>query len=164
MKSIVTALWVTGFVIFFQSCLSKEEKIIQTELDKIEGQWKISSFIVEGQNINEWKNLLKTGEVLFKSCRAKNVKNEKSYCDGDLEINSEIYKISYRFDTNFIISIRALSKDGSGIIKMTEEEARVTTLLSGNWEITVSDNTLMAKQLKNNAFTSALVSFTATRK
>lgn len=60
--------------------------------------------------------------------------------------------------------MNALSKDGSGIIKMTEEEARVTLLLTGNWEITVTDNTLMAKQLKNNAFTGALVSFTATRK
>lgn len=164
MKSLLISLLTTGFLIYFQSCQTKQEKTIQTELDKIEGQWKINSFAVEGQKANEWKDLLKTGELLFKRCSAKNVKHEKTYCGSDIQINSAIYSINYRFDTNFIFSISALSKDGSGLIKMTEEEARVTSLLSGNWEIIVSDNTLMAKQLKNNSFTGALVSFTATRK
>ncbi|WP_428667520.1 hypothetical protein [Runella sp.] len=164
MKILHIALWITGLLICFSSCLSKQEKVIQTELDKIEGQWKINALTVEGQNANDWKNLLKSGELLFKNCRAKNVKHENTYCDGDIEINKGIYKISYRFDMNFIVSVRALSKDGSGIVKMTEEEARVTQLLSGNWEFVVNDNILIAKQLKNNPYTGVLVSFTATRK
>ncbi len=148
----------------FSSCQTQQEKTIQTELDKIEGQWKINSFAVEGQKANEWKDLLKSGEILFKSCRAKNVKHEKTYCVGDIQINSVIYSIGYRFDSNFIFSINALSKDGSGIIKMTDEETRVTTLLSGNWEIVVNDTVLVAKQLSNNPYMGALASFTASRK
>jgi L-lactate utilization protein LutC len=163
MKIKVTIYFAIAFLIS-QSCQTKQEKTIQTELDKIEGQWKINSFLVTGQNADEWKDLLKTGEIVFKSCRAKNVKHSNTYCGGEIQVNSSIYSINYRFDTNFIFSVRALSKDGSGIIKMTDEEARVTSLLSGNWEIIVNDNTLMAKQLKNNAFTGALASFTAMRK
>jgi|JI7StandDraft_1071085.scaffolds.fasta_scaffold170708_2 hypothetical protein len=161
---IKSAIYFAIAFLISQSCQTKQEKTIQTELDKIEGQWKINSFLVTGQNTDEWKDLFKTGELLFKSCRAKNVKHSNTYCGGEVQINSSIYSINYRFDTNFIFSISALSKDGSGIIKMTEEEARVTSLLSGNWEIIVNDNTLMAKQLKNSAFAGALVSFTATRK
>lgn len=148
----------------FLSCQTQQEKTIQTELDKIEGQWKINSFAVEGQKANEWKDLLKSGEILFKSCRSKNVKHEKTYCGGDIQINTGVYKISYRFDSNFIFKVRALSKDGSGIIKMTDEETRVTTLLSGNWEIIVNDTVLVAKQLSNNPYMGALASFTANRK
>lgn len=164
MKLAFNLSWVISTLICCFSCLSKQEKFIQTELNKIEGQWKINSFVMEGSSANSWRSLLKSGEVLFNSCRAKNVKNQNTYCDGDVQINAGIYKISYRFDSFFILRLRAISKDGSGVVAMTEEEAAVTQLLSGNWEIIVKDDTLIAKQLKSNLSSGVFASFTATRK
>ena len=132
------------------SCQTKETKYVQSELNKIVGTWSINSFTVEGEKASEWRGLLKSGEILFNNCRSKNVKNESSFCTGDIQINSSVYKINYRFEDKFFFELYGVNKDASGVIKMTEEEAKVALILSGTWDIVVNDTILVAKQFENN--------------
>lgn len=164
MKTIWNKYFFIGILFFVFSCESKQEKLIQTEVDKIVGQWKIDSFETANTAPSEWRGLVKSGELKFDNCRAKNVKHDNSYCKAGVELNGEIYDLGYRFDTYFIFSLSPVNRDGSGKIVFSPKDALFTTLMRGKWEIVINGNTMIGKQIENPLAVDVLSIFTATRK
>ena len=145
------------------SCQSKEEKLIQTQLDKIVGRWKIDSFEPTSTAPNEFKGLVKSGEFEFDRCRAKNIRPSNSLCSAGIQLNDEIYDLAIRFDDYFTFSFGPISKDGTGNVVFSKDVVLLMQLMNGKWELTVSNNTLIGKQVANPRNPNLLSSFTATR-
>ena len=160
MKSITLSIIL---VVLLGSCQSKEEKLIQTQLDKIVGRWKIDSFEPTSTAPNEFKGLVKSGEFLFGRCSAKNVKFSNSFCKAGVELNGKIYNLTYRFDSYFILNLSPTNTDGTGNVIFSKEDFPLMALMDGQWELTVSNNILIGKQVANPRNPNLLPSFTATR-
>lgn len=150
-------------VLVLLSC-QKQEKLIQTKMDEIKGQWKIDSFEATNATPSQWKGLVKSGIFVFNNCSSKSVKKDNSYCKADVELNSEIYSLTYRFDTYYIFNLSPISKDGSGTIVHFPDDFLLTALMQGKWELIVSDNTMIGKQIAKPRNPDVLSVFRATRK
>ena len=163
MKNRQSTYFLVGLLLLIFSCESKQENIIQTQVNKIVGQWKLNSFETANATSNQWKGLVKSGEFKFVNCRAKSVIKDNSYCKGGVDLNGEVYDLTYRFDDYFVFNFSLISKDGSGKIVFSNDDALLMALMNGQWELTVSNNTLISKQIANPRNPDLLSSFTATR-
>ncbi|TAF94834.1 MAG: hypothetical protein EAZ46_09290 [Runella sp.] len=162
MKIIKNVCFLVGVSFLFSSCISKQEKMIQTKMDEVRGKWKIDSFESISATPNQWKGFVKSGVFVFKTCQAKNVREERARCGADVELNGEIYSLLYRFDTYFIFNLNPATTDGSGMGIYTPNDYLVMSLIAGNWELTVSNNTMTGRQI-TSANPGVLSVFTATR-
>ena len=153
-----------GILIILFSCQSEQEKLIQTKVEEIKGQWKISSFVSGSSTPDGWKNLVKTGEFSFNSCQAKNLKKDDVYCQSNIELNGNIYTLAYRFDLYFTFSLTPINTNGSGTVVFSQEDYLLTSLMAGKWELTVKDNTMFGNHIENRRNPTTLSTFTATRK
>ena len=150
-------------VVLLSAC-ETQTKIIQTKMDEINGQWEIKSFAPVNATPNQPIELLKSGTIVFKSCRAKNMKITNSFCRGEFEMNGEIYVLLYRLETNFTFDTFPVTTDGTGNVIFTAVNRAHKELLDGKWELTVTDNTMVGKQIDNFIKAKPLSTFTATRK
>jgi hypothetical protein len=83
------------------SCKSEQDKFVQAEFAKIQAQWQVVSFTVNGTNLpDSLRNKLRTGAILFQTCNytPKAFSVPGRACGGDFEINDFIYGVSYRYD------------------------------------------------------------------
>lgn len=150
------------------SCQSKETKFINVEFSKIQATWKIENFSVEAPD--SLKNILKKGEIVFySSCKydKKKFQNAES-CGGEFQIDKFLFSVSYQYLYDkklFPISLGLYNGDPN-IINGRENpnQIKIIRLMEGQWEMTVVDDKLIAKQVKNNSASNIQVSFTAKRK
>lgn len=162
MKNTGNLCFITAVLFTLFSCQSEQEKLIQTKMDEIKGQWKISSFESSSSAPNQLKGLIKSGIFVFKNCKAKNVIEERARCGADVELNGDIYSLSYRFDTNFTFSLTPVKTDGTGRVIYTPNDFLLKSLMDGNWEIVVKDNSMIGKQITPST-PNILSTFSATR-
>ena len=155
-------------VLVLFSCQSKEEISINAEYSKLIGQWDIVSYNVPDTVPDSYKNLLTTGGIIFNKCDYQATKKEGWSCDGDFESDKSIFYIFYRYDKSvggYIFKVGIVNKlNGTFVQNTTEKQAKVMELMSGQWEFTINDNKLIARQIKNTALSNILIGFTAMRK
>ncbi len=155
-------------VLVLFSCQSKEEISINSEYGKLIGQWDIISYIIPNTAPESYQNLLTKGGVLFEKCDYQASKKEGSSCGGDFEADNSIYSVIYKFNRAIeaydfrVVIVNKLN--GTFVQNTTEKQAKVMELMSGQWEFTINDNKLIARQIKNTALSNILIGFTATRK
>jgi hypothetical protein len=159
MKKIIIIL-----IVSLVSCRSKEEKFIQTEFDKIIGQWKVQTFTVTGNAPDSLKTFIKSCELLFIKCPYK--KKDFSVCGGDIDINGIVFANTYKY--NYATKLFQFSDVGASGENPRKEMVLAARngnlLLQGDWQLTVTENTLTAKQVNNYHKIDASISYTATRK
>ncbi len=150
--------------IIFQSCHTKENKFVQAEFDKIIGTWEVQSFNVTGSAPDSLKIFFKSGVLLFKKCDYK--KKNFNLCSGELELNGIVFDNTYRYD----YSAKLFKFNQVGAYGEKPSELMIRTVINGNlllygdWELTVADNILTAKQVRNVNKIGDEVSFVAKRK
>jgi hypothetical protein len=83
-----TIYWILSLLIFL-SCQTKQENFIQTEFDKISGQWQIETFATIGVETKTLDNYIKSGIFLFEQCKydKKQFKDESGTCRAQMELN-----------------------------------------------------------------------------
>lgn len=161
-----TIYWILSLLIFL-SCQTKEEKFVQTELDKLIGQWQIESFTTTGVEPKTLDNYIKSGIFLFEACKydKKQFKDESGTCRAQMELNGTLLDFGFRYD----YSAKLFYFNGLGFsISPTPTQEMVaqkgSQLLVGAWELTVTDNKLLGKQKQNQNGIKGDISFTALRK
>ena len=155
-------------VLVLFSCQSKEEISINAEYSKLIGQWDIISYIIPNTAPESYQNLLTKGGVLFEKCDYQSSKKEGWSCGGDFEADNSIYSVIYKFNRAigaYDFRVGIVNKlNGTTVQNTTEKQAKVMELMSGQWEFTINDNKLIARQIKNTALSNILIGFTATKK
>jgi hypothetical protein len=143
------------------SCKSEQEKIIQAEFNKIEGDWSSNSFMVTGSDASTLQPFLSRSRMVFVTCKyTDKAFNNHGACGADLEVNSVLYRITYIYDINtkkysWTVSTYSNGKDFA--------QNTVATMLTGKWSLDVNGNTMTCIQ-ENNATYNVKIQFTATRK
>jgi len=152
---------------FLLSCKSKEEKLIQAEMDKIQGTWTIDNFSIPTNAPDTLKTFFQSGTLIFNGCKYDSKK--VSGCSGNAQINDIIMDIvnSYLTSTNTFSwqFISAVNKQSYS------KTMKAVLLFDGNWEIIVDGNKMTAKRkdvvkpyLPQESLYKGEVMFTATRK
>ena len=146
------------------SCVSKQQKFIQAEFDKIIGTWKVQSYTYEGSVPDSLRTFIKPGELLFEKCYYK--QKDFSVCGGKIDINGFIFNNVYEYDySTKLFRFKGFGAYGDNPTALMFKTVRNSTLLlEGDWDLTVTENTLTAKQTKNANKIGGLVSYTAIRK
>ena len=159
MKHLLIILTLVGLV----ACISKEEKFIQAEFDKIEGIWIISNFKIAGDVRPELKTYIKTAAIEFGACRyKKKAFDNNTVCGGNIDINGEISGVGYTYNvsTSRYELTFGLPASQAGIIK-----DNLVATLTGSYQIDIDGNKMTAVQKSNKNYPGVIeVSFTATRK
>jgi hypothetical protein len=152
------------------SCQNKEEKFIQAEYDKMEGNWVINTFTVSGNISDELKKTLKTGEMILRSCQYK-LKNENTPVGcggGDAQFNEYLYGIGtkYIYASKLFTLTLALYGTDPNVINNTvsKSQMNIIALINGDWDVTVTGNQMTAKQVTNKSGLAVQLMFTATKK
>lgn len=151
------------------ACQNKEEAIIQEELNKVQTSWIIQSFNINGATPDSLRNVLKTGEFLLKKCKfsKKEKKGNVRSCTGDFFFNGEFYSGDYEYNTEtkiYKISVYILTQFPETTSKITPQQAKIISLLNGDWNLDFKNGILTATQIKNNVLPAAKFSFTAIMK
>jgi hypothetical protein len=148
-------------------CQTKEEKFIQTEFDKISGQWQIESFLTIGVVPADLNNYVKSGVLLFQECKydKKQFKDESGTCGMEMELNGTLLLSRFRYDYDkklFYINGLGFSISPTPAQEVVAQKG--SQLFAGAWELTVVDNKLIGKQKQNQNGVKGDISFTAIRK
>ena len=166
MKQTITFL----FTIFLLSaCESKKEKLIKAEFTKIQAHWVINSFSFSANTPDSVKSVLKNGEMILNKCNYddKRFNTDAVVCGGDIEISSVLLSLSYRylFDKRlYVFQLAVNNKDPTFIDKKNGPHQKIRNLIEGEWDVSVTDNSLTAKQVLSYLESKYLVSFTAVKK
>jgi hypothetical protein len=143
--------------------LSKEEKFVQAEFDKIEGTWIISNFKVDNSVNPALKTYIKSAAIEFSACKyKKKAFDNNTGCIGSTDINGDILGSSYTYNisTGFYELSFALIGSQTDPLKN-----RLAATLTGSYQIDIDGNKMTAVQKSNKNFTGVIeVSFTATKK
>ena len=156
-------------VVLFSACESEKEKLIRSEFTKIQAHWVINSFTFSANTPDSLKNDLKKGEMILRKCNYDDKKNKTDAlaCSGEIEINKFSFGIFYRYlydERLYEFALAVLNGDATYQNKPNNPHQRIARLMNGEWDITATDNTLTAKQTKNQRGLPYLVSFTAVKK
>ena len=149
------------FLVLF-SCTNKEDKLVQAEFDKLEGQWIITNFRIGGSAAPNVKAYIKTGGILFGKC----IYNRKAFdkntvCGGEIEINGELFGMGYKYDLStdiYDISV------GTYASQTSQFQQNIAATLGGTYKIVIVGSTMTAVQKSNVNYSGLEVSFTAMRK
>jgi hypothetical protein len=143
--------------------LSKEEKFIQAEFDRIEGTWIVNNFNVNSSVNPALKTYIKSAAIEFGACKyKKKAFDNNTACGGDIDINGDILGSSYTYnmDTGFYeLSFGLIGTQNDPLKSM------LAATLTGSYKIDIDGNKMTAVQKSNKNYTGVIeVSFTATRK
>jgi hypothetical protein len=154
-------------ILLFASCESKKDKFIQSELDKLTGMWEVNTFNIAGQVPDSLNNFVKSGKINFRKCGydKKSFQSDSRVCDSEIEINSSLLGMGYRYDASAkLFDIKYMGLFSSNPISEIKVLQKLELLMVGTWDMSVVGNSLTAKQVKNANNLNIQVSFTATRK
>ena len=157
LKSILSII-----IVFLFSCTNKEDKLVQAEFDKLEGQWTITNFKIGGSVTPNVKAYIKTGGILFRKC----IYNRKAFdkntaCGADFDVNGELYGMGYKYDLSTDIYDMSV---GTYASQTSQLQQAIAATLAGTYKIVIVGNTMTAVQKSNVNYSGLEVSFTATRK
>lgn len=159
MKNISPFFAILSF--FILSCKTKEEKAIQSNLNQLQGEWKIESFMISNTQSDSLNKHFKSGELTFSQCAydSKEFQSSARACGGEAVINGVSCSLSHRYfknSTPFDFSINPYQP--------RQENLFIFSLFNGKWEFVVENNKLAARQIQNTQSANSLVTFTAIRK
>lgn len=149
------------------SCTSKQEKLVQSEFDKISGLWQIESFLTIGISPTNLDGYIKSGKLLFKPCKydKKQFKDETSTCSVEMELNNVLLLSRFRYDySNRLFYINSLGFSISPSPAQEVVAQKTSQLIAGSWELTVVDDKLFGKQKQNQNGVKGEISFVAVRR
>lgn len=159
MKNIIIFIFAMAFVAL--SCKTKDEKAIQSNLNQLQGQWKIESLTVAKTESDSLREFFKSGELTFSQCtyNSKEFASLARVCGGEAVINGVLCNLSHRYFKNstpfdFLINP----------FQPSPANRSVSLLFSGKWEFVVEDSKLTARQIPSTPSDPSLVTFTAIRK
>lgn len=166
-KPVIIALLISLIGLF--SCQNTEDEMIEAELDKVRTSWNIQSFEISGNVPDSLKNVLKSGEFLFKECKysRKTKKTNTRRCTGDFFFNGEFFGGDYEYNSdtkNYIIAIYIKNQFPDPPKKPTPSQLKIIALMSGEWSLSVVDKKMTAVQIKNSTLPDVKVGFVATEK
>ncbi|MFN3381578.1 MAG: hypothetical protein ACK41O_19105 [Runella zeae] len=166
-KPVIIALLISVIGLF--SCQNTEDEMIEAELDKVRTSWNIQSFEISGNVPDSLKNVLKSGEFLFKECKysRKTKKTNTRRCTGDFFFNGEFFGGDYEYNSdtkNYIIAIYIKNQFPDPPKKPTPNQLKIMALMSGEWSLSVVDKKMTAVQIKNSTLPDVKVGFVATEK
>jgi len=155
------------FVLVITGCQTKQEKFIQSEFDKIIGQWQIESFSTIGVVPANLDNYIKSGIFLFEGCKydKKQFKDDANSCRAEMELNGTMVGASFRYDYSLkLFYFNNLGLSGSPTPAQEDVAQKGSQLMAGAWELTVVDNKLFGKQKQNQNGVKGEISFIALKK
>jgi|JI7StandDraft_1071085.scaffolds.fasta_scaffold224419_2 hypothetical protein len=169
MKPIINSqlLKMLFLILLTLGCQTKQEKFIQSEFDRISGQWQIETFTTIGVEPKTLDNYIKSGKFLFQVCNydKKQFKDESGTCSMEMELNGILLLSRFRYD--YSTKLFYFNNLGFSISPTPAQESvaqKGSQLLAGAWELTVTDNKLFGKQKQNQNGIKGDISFVATRK
>jgi len=166
MKTTISILGTTLFLVLILSCQSEREKTFQSEFDKIQGTWTIDNFTLPPNAPDSLQNFFKSGILLFEKCKYY---SKISVCGGEAAVNEAIIALDYIY--LYDVQQFRLSVIHKEATPKTFPIAKAIQLFDGNWEVMIDDNKMVAKRkdviksyLPPGSFYKGEVMFTATRK
>lgn len=143
------------------SCQSSEERAINEVLNGLDGNWKITSFRVNGNAADSLKNYFKEGSLRFDPCTytEKHFADESRVCGGTGRINGQEVSFTHRFFKHGVpFAFRVY------LMPQPVNRADIPSLLTdGRWEFHLERDQLKARQINNYAFPLLQAEFTATK-
>ena len=127
MRIKVSIYLVLAFLIF-QSCQGEQNKFVQAEFDKAQGNWTV--------------------ERVTLPATAPDFAQNSGTCGGDFEVNGQILGLNYNY-----LYDKKLFQWSLGVFEQTRTPATTNAYLSasqifdGNWDIVITDNKMTAKRV-----------------
>ena len=124
------------------SCINKQEKFVQAEIDKIGGNWAIDNLMMPANAPDTLKNFFKKGELLFNSCKYSS--KSSSSCSGEAEINNVIIGVPFSYVYNSSLFKWQLTYSNNDGFRSGSSKAQ--QIFDGSWEVTIDGNKMTAKR------------------
>jgi hypothetical protein len=139
---------------------SADEKMVNALFDKIQANWTLTSFKLEGPGSDSLYFTFNSGSIKWNTCKFTDEGKGSELCAGDFSLNNVNGSLSYLYDLEKK-TYRLRLGVGSDLVWSEQLEA-YSKIMGGEWKLEVSgDNNLMATQLQNDSIPDLKVSFMA---
>ncbi|MCF0054778.1 hypothetical protein [Dyadobacter sp. CY356] len=157
-KTILIAIILTSIL----SCQkdSADEKMVNALFEKIQANWTITSFKMEGPDSDSLDFIFNSGSLKWNTCKFTDEGKGSELCAGGFSLNNVNGSLSYLYDLEKK-TYRLTLGVGSDLVWSEQLEA-YSKIMGGEWTLEVAgDNILIATQLQNTGSPDLKVSFMA---
>ncbi|MCF2443392.1 hypothetical protein L0657_05440 [Dyadobacter sp. CY345] len=139
---------------------SADEKMVNALFEKIQANWTLTSFKLEGPGSDTLDFSFNSGHIKWNSCKYTDQGRGSELCAGDFSLNNVNGSLSYLYDLEKKTYRLRL---GVGTdLNWSEQLDTYKKIIGGEWTLEVlGDNILMATQLQNDRSPGLKISFMA---